>query len=62
MTDKKRTYSIDLGGTLLIVFLVLKLAKVIDWSWWWILSPIWIPFALVFILGLVYALIKCFEK
>lgn len=28
--------------TLLIIFLVLKLADVIDWSWWWILSPAWI--------------------
>ena len=27
---------------LLIVFIVLKLIKVINWSWWWVLSPLWI--------------------
>ena len=29
------------------VFLVLKLAKVIDWSWWWVLSPTWISILIV---------------
>ena len=28
---------------LLVVFIVLKLCHVIDWSWWWVLSPLWIP-------------------
>lgn len=27
-----------------IVFLALKLFHVIDWSWWWVVSPIWIFF------------------
>ena len=31
------------------VFLVLKLAGAIDWSWWWVLSPLWIS-ALAFLL------------
>lgn len=29
-------------GVLTIVFVVLKLTDNIDWSWWWVLSPIWI--------------------
>lgn len=34
----------DIGfiGVLTIVFIVLKLCKVITWSWWWVLSPLWI--------------------
>jgi len=32
--------------TLFLVFLVLKLTGNIDWSWWWVTSPLWIPFAL----------------
>lgn len=28
-------------GLLTIVFITLKLTKAIDWSWWWITSPIW---------------------
>ena len=28
-------------GTLFVIFLILKLTKVIDWSWWWITAPLW---------------------
>lgn len=28
---------------LFLVFLVLKLTNVIDWSWWWVTAPLWIP-------------------
>jgi phosphoglycerol transferase MdoB-like AlkP superfamily enzyme len=28
-------------GLLTITFIVLKLTGFIDWSWWWVLSPIW---------------------
>ena len=33
-----------------VLFIGLKLTNNIDWSWWWVLSPIWIQFVLVFIL------------
>ncbi|WP_017907539.1 hypothetical protein [Xanthomonas sp. SHU 199] len=36
-------------GLLTIVFIVLKLTGVIAWSWWWVLSPVWIS-ALIAIL------------
>lgn len=29
-------------GLLTILFIGLKLTGYIDWSWWWVLSPIWI--------------------
>lgn len=32
---------------LLVLFVALKLTGVIAWSWWWVLSPLWIPLALV---------------
>lgn len=34
----------------LVVLIVLKLAKVGDvaeWSWWWVLSPMWVPLVLL---------------
>lgn len=36
-------------GLLFIVFLVLKLTEIIDWSWWWVTAPLWGPalFALI---------------
>jgi len=36
-----------------IAFVVLKLCHVIDWSWWWVLAPFWVPLALVLVLGVV---------
>lgn len=39
-------------GVLTIVFIVLKLLGKIAWSWWWVLSPIWIS-AIVVILFLI---------
>ena len=47
-------------GLLTIVFITLKLCGVIGWSWWWVLSPLWIPWALfggLFVLGVVLAFI-----
>lgn len=44
------------AGLLFLVFLVLKLTHVIDWSWWWVTAPLWIP-AGVALLFFVAALI-----
>jgi hypothetical protein len=39
---------------LLLIFITLKLCHVITWSWWWVLSPIWIPLLIALIpLGFV---------
>lgn len=41
-----------------ILFIGLKLAKIINWSWLWILSPIWIPTVLVMVLMIIIILFK----
>ena len=43
-------------GLLTIVFIVLKLCKIIDWSWWWVLSPTLFSI-IVFIVVLLIALV-----
>jgi hypothetical protein len=43
-------------GLLTIVFIGLKLAGigvVATWSWWWVLSPIWISFSLALVIFLL---------
>ena len=51
----KKNYSSGIGfrGLLTIVFIALKLMKYIDWSWLWVLSPTWIPLAVILILGII---------
>ena len=36
-------------GLLTILFIVLKLFGVINWSWLWVLTPIWIPFVILIV-------------
>lgn len=43
---------------LCVIFVVLKLVGVISWSWWWVLSPILIPLALIMVLGAIKALLE----
>lgn len=43
-------------GLLTVAFIVLKLTGVIAWSWWWVLSPLWIGAAITAVI-LVAALI-----
>lgn len=33
---------IGFTGLLTVAFVVLKLTRFIAWSWWWVLSPLWI--------------------
>lgn len=54
---------------LFIVFLILKLCKVIDWSWWWVTCPLWISlalylavFAVVFLSVFIFLTIKRINK
>jgi hypothetical protein len=45
-------------NTLGIVFIILKLVGLINWSWWWILCPFWIQLAIIMLsfmlLGMIY--------
>jgi hypothetical protein len=58
-TKTVNNYSIEIGfsGLLTIIFIVLKLCKVINWSWIWVLSPIWIGFAALILFVIVGTII-----
>lgn len=50
MSNKSNSSSssgIGFTGLLTILFIGLKLTGYITWSWWWVLSPIWITFLIV---------------
>lgn len=40
-------------GLLTIAFIVLKLCHIIEWSWAWVLSPLWISGGLVVLILIV---------
>ena len=49
MENNKSAGGIKFNGALQIAFIVLKLCKVINWSWWWVLAPTWIGLVIVVI-------------
>ena len=53
------TGGIGFCGLLTIVFIILKLCDVITWSWWWVLSPLWIPWTLfILFIVIIYKILK----
>ena len=61
-TKKNVRVSYSLTTPLFLVFLILKLTGFINWSWWWVTSPLWIPLVFgIFILGIIF-LIACLAQ
>lgn len=56
--EKKASGGIGFGGLLTIVFIVLKLTKVISWSWWWVTAPLWIPVAIFVVIVIIVFLLN----
>lgn len=55
-TNKGRAKGgLGIVGALTIIFIVLKLTGLINWSWIWVLSPLWISVCLCVILLLVFS-------
>ena len=54
MANENTSNGIGFGTVLFLVFLVLKLTGNIDWSWWWVTSPLWIPLTLgIVVMGII---------
>lgn len=51
--DNNYRAGFSLGDDLLVVFIILKLCKVINWSWFWVLSPLWISLIIYIILVII---------
>jgi hypothetical protein len=45
-------------GLLTVLFIGLKLTGYINWSWWWVLSPILIPWSIVLVLFFIVLVVK----
>jgi hypothetical protein len=53
MADSKSNNGLGIGTILFLIFMVLKLTNYIDWSWWWVTAPLWIPIIILGIVGLI---------
>ena len=59
MSNKSNSSNgLGLGTILFLIFMVLKLTNYIDWSWWWVTAPLWIPLLLILgvlaVIGIVF--------
>lgn len=50
MANNQNTGGISFAAIVGLTFIVLKLCKVISWSWWWVTAPFWIPLAIALVL------------
>jgi len=57
-----QTGGIGFFGLLAIAFIVLKLVGYIGWSWWWVLSPLWLPILVVFVVAVPTIMFASFRK
>ena len=58
MKDKNTTsHGIGFIGLLTIAFIILKLTHIINWSWLWVLAPIWVE-ALLFV-AVAVVVVRC---
>ena len=60
--NTQSTSGIIFSGLLTIVFIVLKLTGFIAWSWWWVLSPVWLPLAIVAAIGVVRVFVNALKN
>lgn len=63
MADNSNDNGSDFMTPLFVVFLVLKLSGTIDWSWWLVTAPLWVPLAIaviVLVVGGIVCLVAIF--
>jgi len=53
MSNSTQSGGIGFCGLLTILFIGLKLTNYISWSWLWVLSPLWIPLAIVLLVFVI---------
>ena len=63
MSEKDKGTSWQWWQTMLLIVLIgLKLGAVIDWSWWWVTAPFWVPLSIAVVCALVVGVITIIEK
>ena len=58
MMENNNNGGMGVSTVLGLIFIVLKLVGVIDWSWIWVLSPFWIGIVFILFLAVLISIIK----
>ncbi len=64
MATQNSNYSGGIGftGLLTCIFVVFKLLGKLDWSWWWVFSPLWISTGVAFVVILAILIVAIIGK
>ena len=66
MKNNNNEVNVSIGGgfsgLLFIAFLILKLCNVINWSWWWVTAPLWIPVAFVLVVSIICVIVLAISE
>ena len=56
-SDKKVDLNLSFVENFTLAFVILKLTGYINWSWWWVISPVWITYGSIILLAIILAVI-----
>lgn len=62
MDNEKSKSGTNFLGFLGLLFIALKLTGQINWSWLWVLSPLWIPFVIVIIIAVIVSVVEYYNR
>lgn len=63
MIDTARKFEIKINiFQVTLVLVVLKLFDAITWSWWWVLSPIWIFYVSAIALAVIFGILAAINE
>jgi len=58
MNEKIRYVGPNFFELLTLIFIILKLLGKIDWSWWWVLAPLWLGIGIICIIAIIVAIVE----
>lgn len=63
MTEPARKFEIKINVfQITLVLIVLKLFDAINWSWWWVFSPIWIFYVAAVFLAVLFGVLAAINE
>ena len=62
MSNESKSGGVGIFTVVGVVFIILKLCGLINWSWVWVLSPFWLPVALILVIGIIAVIVRKLDE